>query len=615
MLGSRVTPVKARTRASAARGVTRPSHPNQPARQRSKTAPKAAERAREERQPINVARRPLFIMMVMILAASGLIARLVFWQVMEHGTLATRVKRQNAQLYVQAPMRGQILDAQGRPLAIDVTKNLVYADPRIIKEPHRTAVELAPVLGMTVDDLERALTGEETYRQLAPEVSDAVSQKIRNLALPGIVLYPELRRTYPAGTTASNVLGFVNADGHGQYGLEGYYDNILSGRAGVQSVLKDTAGNDIKVTSAAPIPSQDGAELHLTINDAIQALVENDLQKAVKVHRADSGTAIVMDPRTGRILAMASTPTYNPNQYYKVQNQQQFQNPAVEMQYEPGSTFKIITMAAGLDAGLITPETSFDDTGVWNVDGIELHNWNLKGFGTETMTQVLQHSANVGASFVANKLGTARFYDYVHRFLFSRPTGIDVSGEVAGQLLNPGDKGWTNVNLYTNSFGQGIAVTPIQMIRAVAAVANGGVMMKPQLVSRMVYGGRVIDHAPQSVGRVISARTAHTLTDMLVKSAIGGEAAEALVPGYNIAAKTGTANIASPNGGYIPNATIGSIIGYAPAEHPRFAALVIIKHPRDQPWGSVTAAPVMHDLFQQLFLQYHIPPNPNAINK
>lgn len=583
----------------------------------AKRRPAATPRARRvaTRSAVNPGRRTLLLLLLMVIAASLLIARLVYWQVMQYATMASRIAEQRAALYVQPPMRGMILDSSGTPLATDATKNLVYAVPKSIKEPHRTAVLLAPVLGWNVSDLEQALTGDDTYRQLAPEVSDGTSQKIRNLGLPGIALSPIMRRAYPGDSTAANVLGFVDVDGKGQAGIEQQYDTLLSGKAGLRSVIKDTAGNDIKVSAAAPVPAQNGAQLQLSIDGRVQALAENDIQRAVKLHRADSGSIIVMDPRTGFILAMASTPTYNPNQYYKVKDYSAFQNPAVQMQYEPGSTYKIITMAAGLDSGVITPNTSFYDNGVWRVDGITLRNWNGGGFGQETMTQVLQHSANVGASYVANLLGTTRFYSYVNRFGFGRLTGIDTAGEIPGAVPLPGQRTWTNVNLYTNSFGQGIAVTPIQMVRAVAAVANGGRLMKPQLVKRIVYGGRIIDKKPVPQGRAISARTARTLTGMLVQSAIGGEAQLGLVKGYNIAAKTGTANIAGPDGRYISNATIGSIIGYAPAYRPRFVVLVIVKRPRDQPWGSMTAAPVMSELFQQLFLRFNVPPNPNALNK
>ena len=615
MLDSGVSRPKSRGRSSVTRATGAMPH-SRPARRSQR--PKAVvvrPGARDRAQVPSRESRPLIVLIVMLLAASGLVARLVFWQVMQHGALTLKANAEHAGLYVQPPLRGLIYDSSGAPLATDVTQDFVYAFPKEIKSPARTAALLAPVLNQPATHLYDLFTGDNPSLQLAANVSNTVSTKIVNLALPGIALGPEIKRYYPQGTVASQVLGYVDTAGVGQYGLEQYYDRFLSGQAGLRSVLRDTAGDTIHVGSKA-LPSRDGANLTLTIDPIVQGLVEDELHKALQVHHADSGSIIVIDPHTGAILGMANAPSYNGNAYGKVVSASLYQNPAVSDQYEPGSTFKIITMAAGLDSRAITPETSFDDTGSFVVTPqFTVHNWNMSGFGVETMTQVLQHSANVGASWVAQRLGTDRFYHYVKAFEFGRQTGIDVADEAAGTLPLPGDKSWTIDNLFTNSYGQGLAVTPIQMIRAVAAVANGGVLMKPRLVASMTGDGTVRQNPPTAVGRVVSPQTAHTLTDMLVHSAVGGEAQGALIKGYNIAAKTGTANIPSPTGGYIPGATIASIVGYAPAFHPRFVALVIIRHPRDTLYGSIAAAPVMHDLFSELFMRYNIAPISNAINK
>jgi cell division protein FtsI (penicillin-binding protein 3) len=617
MLESGVSRTKNRGKSSATRvqgGPTR--HVTAQRVQRPKTAvirPHARERAQTQARES----RPLIVLIVIVLVASGLVARLVFWQVMQHSALSRRANVEHAGVYVQPPARGLILDASGSLLATDVTQDLVYAFPKEIKDPNRTASLLAPVLSVPSTRLYDLFTGGSPSLLLASNVPKSVSNKVSDLALPGIVLGPQIKRYYPQGSVASQVLGYVDTAGKGQYGVEQYYDRYLSGQAGVRSVLRDTAGNNIQVGSNAS-PSHDGATLTLTIDKTVQGLVEDELNKAIKVHHADSGTIIVMDPHTGNILGMANWPSYNPNHSDTITNKDLplLQNPAIESQYEPGSTFKIVTMAAGLNSHLITPQTSFDDTGSFVVTpDFTVHNWNMSGFGTETMTQVLQHSANVGASWVASRLGTNRFYDYIKRFRLGQPTGIDLANEASGTVPFPGDKVWTIDNLYTNSYGQGLAVTPIQMIRAVAAVANGGIMMQPQVVKSVASNGLVRQARPVPVGRVISPQTAHTLTNMLVHSAVGGEAAAALIKGYNIAAKTGTANIPAPSGGYIPGATIASIVGYAPAFHPRFVALVIIRHPRDTLYGSIAAAPVMHDLFSELFMHYNIPPIPNAVNK
>lgn len=559
--------------------------------------------------------RSFFLLALMLVCATGLLSRLVFWQILQHNHLSAIAEAEHVPLNVLTPLRGQIYDAGGNVLATDVTLDLVYAKPKGVKDPERTAQLLSKVLHKTPKDLYQLLTEPSPLVDLTDPLSTSAGQKVRDLALPGIILDPVVRRAYPEGSVASQVLGFANTNLQGQYGLEGRYDPLLAGTAGLRSVMKDTAGNDIHISSGPSAPAHNGADLHLSINGVVQSLLENEIDKAVRQHDAASGTAIVMDPRTGYVLGMASTPNFNPNHYWTTArtNPAALMNPAIQWDYEPGSTMKIITMAAGLDTHVITPQSAFDDTGAFQVGTTTIHNWNMGAFGWETMTQVLQHSANVGASWVAEHLGVQRFYTYVKRFRLGQPTGIDLYGEYGGQIPLPGDKNWSIVNLYTNSFGQGLSITPMQLLTAVSAVANHGVMMRPQVVKRLVYDGRIIDRPPRRVGRVISARAAHTLTNMLVHSAVDGEAENALVHGYNIAAKTGTANIPDGHGGYLTNQTVASTIGYAPAFHPRFAVLVIINKPKDTIWGSEAAAPVLHDIFQELFMYYHVPPSPHAL--
>lgn len=551
--------------------------------------------------------------MAIVVIAGALVSRLVFWQVLQHARLAADATYQENARLIEPALRGRIYNAGGLPLATDVTHNLVYADPSQIKNPWRTAALLAPVLGQSEAGLQPLLSRNTTYEPLATDVSASGSDRVQQLGLPGIFVEPLIARDYPQGAAAAQVLGFTDTNGAGQYGVEQYYDALLAGRAGMGTLLHGATGSGA-TSGATPTPSQNGADLYLALDSYVQNDVESELKKAVKKHSADGGTIIVMNPRTGYILGMASTPSFDPNHYSRY-SYSSYTNPAIQWTYEPGSTFKIVTMAAGLDTHKITPDTAFNDTGIWTVGNVQLHNWNGLGFGWETMTQVLQHSANVGASFVSSRLGVDLFYRYVKRFGIGRPTGIDLAGEEAGNLPLPGQKDWTIVNQFTNSFGQGLAVTPLQLVRAVGAVANGGVMMKPQIVRRIVYHGHVIIHPPVSQGRVVSAQTARTLTGMLVKSAVGGEAQLGLVKGYDIAAKTGTANVPSPTGGYIPGETIASIVGYAPAYHPRFVVLVIINHPRDTIWGSTAAAPVLHNLFEDLFMRYHVAPSIQGTNQ
>jgi cell division protein FtsI/penicillin-binding protein 2 len=554
----------------------------------------------------------------MVLAAGALSGRLVFWQIMRHGPLTAMALRERQVLLTQAPQRGQILDANGNPLATDVTMDQVYAIPRQMKDPEGTARAIAPLLGQSPAHLSHLFSLYSGYVLLALHVPPAISDDLKRLRLPGIVLRPIIGRDYPENSVASQVLGFVGADGNGEAGLEAYYNNALAGTAGSGSVVTDTAGNSIRMSNDPTSPARNGADIHLSLDGVVQSLSEIQLQKAVSAHDADGGTIVVMDPKTGYILAMAGLPTYNPNTYGQVpaSDQSVFRNPAVEWTYEPGSTFKILTMAAGLDSGAVTPQSALYDTGKFRVADVTIHNWCMCGFGEEDMTQLLQHSANVGAAWVAWHMKTATWYRYLLGFGLGRPTGIDLADEQTGQIPLPGQKIWTIVNKYTNAYGQGLTTTPIQLLRAAAAVANGGELMKPQLVTSVSYAGHTVQRPPVSQGRVISVQTARTLTSMLVHSAIDGEASRALVKGYDIAAKTGTANVAAPGGGgYLQGVTIASIVAWAPAYNPRFIALVILNHPRDSEYGSIVAAPVIHNLFQQLLLYYHIPPSPNALNQ
>ncbi|MGH2442561.1 MAG: peptidoglycan D,D-transpeptidase FtsI family protein, partial [Chloroflexota bacterium] len=585
MLGSRVSRPAARTPTKPLGSKARPA-PVARTRPSKKVAPRTA----ISRAPALGRHRPLLLLMVFALMAAGILSRLVTWQVLHHDWLYAAAMAQHNMLVQQPALRGQIYGSDGIPLATDVAVNLLYGVPKDIVHPAQDAALLAPIIGLPESWIQQRLTGTSLYAQLAPRLTAEQSKKIQNLGLSGILFDPIIARDYPEGSIASQVLGYVDTSNTGNYGLEQYYDHMLSGKAGIRTVLKDTAGHAVHVGSGPGAPSTDGANLYLSLDSFVQNAAETELQKAVKAHSAAGGTIIVMDPHTGYILGMASTPGFNPNHYSSAAGtlspytgQSNFANPAISWSYEPGSTFKIVTMAAGLDSNVITPQTAFEDTGRWQVGNVTLHNWNDGGFGWETMTQVLQHSANVGASFVSSRLGVDRFYRYVKKFGIGSPTGIDLAGEAAGLLPLPGDKTWTDVNQFTNAFGQGLSTTPLQLIRAVATVANGGVMMKPQMVRRVVYDGHVINHPPVSQGRVISARAAHTLTGMLVQSAVGGEASQALVKGYDIAAKTGTANIPAPGGGYINGATVASITGYAPASSPRFVAMAIIDRPKDTP--------------------------------
>ncbi len=521
-----------------------------------------------------------------------------------------------------ASHRGLIIDCHGYILALSTFEYDVSAAPDLIKDPQDVASSLSPLLGSSSDQLFSLLTQKGPYVLLKPRVSKGVAEAIDSLDFRGVYLEPKLRRKYPGGKLAAHLLGFVTYDCDGVYGLEGYHDSLLKGTATKPEPRPESrperdegpaeGGKVYHQGEAGPVVfnqltlPQDGSHLILTLDRNIQYLVEQELARAVARYKADSGTVIVMDPKTGAILAMASFPSYDPNRFYEVP-MELYINPAVSQQYEPGSVFKILTMAAGLDAGVIAPDGIFYDGGAIEVGGAVIQNPDRRAHGLVTMADILAYSLNVGVAHVSTSLGEERFYAYLKRFGCGHPTGIDLDGEVAGTIKEPGSREWHKSDLGTNSFGQGVAVTPLQMIAAVAAVANRGRLMKPYVVERIVEGQGVIVTQPTFVRQVVSAQTAEQLTDMLVEAVERG-AELAVVPGYDVAGKTGTAQI-PVQGGYDPEFTIASFVGYAPADDPRFIALVKIDRPRVALEGTHVAAPVFRNIAERLFVLLDVPPD------
>lgn len=560
--------------------------------------------------PLSAWRLRLLLAFFLILSAA-VSYRAVSFAILQGPVLAQRGEAFRYREDIVPAHRGEILDTRGRVLATDIPADRVSAIVREIDDPQKTAQLLAPLIGRSAEDIVAALTqpGREwvvLQRQLDPEISE----QIRALNLPGIVLDPEPKRAYPMGDFASQVLGFVNWEYHGAYGIEAQYDELVGGTPGQLIGERDLVGNVIALAPSSWNPPKDGATLVLTIDSAVQYLAESILEHTIQEQEATGGTIIVMDVRTGAILALANRPSFDPNRFITVQDPSLFANPAIHASYEPGSTFKIITMALGLEAGVISPDSVIDGGAYRELpDGTRISNALHQEFGPETMTEVLIHSSNVGAMEIADRLGPERFAEGLKAFGFGQPTGIDLPGEIEGIVSWPGTPGWSLTTFYTTAFGQGIAVTPLQLVTAVSAIANGGVLMKPYLVQAIKDGDQVQTTQPTVVRRVISEATARTLTEMLTTT-MESYRSRFAVPGYQIAAKTGTAEIPGPNGYESgKGATIASVIGYGPAENPRFCVLVKIDRPQSSPWGERAAGPAFAELFRQLLLLYGIPPS------
>ncbi|MEN6410655.1 MAG: penicillin-binding protein 2 [Anaerolineaceae bacterium] len=427
-------------------------------------------------------------------------------------------------------------------------------------------------------------------------------------SLKALSFTPHLRRSYPEHTLAANVLGFYSFQdtetGKGYFGVEEKYNDLLSG-----TPQKIWVSNDPQLAKEVPtIPP--GASLILTIDREIQSMVEDELDKALKSTGAVGGTIIILDPETGEVLSMAATPRMDPNEYWKYNEVYPDSTPfnrAVGTTYEPGSVFKVLTMASALDKGAVKPDTPFNDTGSFLIGGFYIHNWDGGAWGPQDMVGCMQHSLNVCLAWVATQLGTDNFYNYIRAFGIGHTTGIDLAGEVNYPLRLPGDNQWYDVDLGTNSFGQGIAVTPIQIATAISAVANDGKMMAPHVLKAMVDNGRQYNTTPQVMGTPISADTAHTLTSMLVTS-LEKESSDALVPGYTMAGKTGTAEIPGPTG-YSTSLTNASFVGWGPADDPKFLVYIWLEKPTSSQWGSVVAAPVFSDVVKKLVVLMNIPPD------
>ena len=501
------------------------------------------------------------------------------------------------------------MDCNGRALAITVMYDNLYARPALVEQPASVADTIARLIQepkeLVLAKLQQDSKADVLIKAKLPA---EVSTKIANLNLPGISLQREPFRGYPEGSIAAQLLGFVGKDFKGLAGLELSLDRELGGEPGLLDAERDTEGGQIAIGRRELVPPRDGSDAILTIDRYIQRMVERELADAIKQSKAKGGVIIVMEPKTGAILAMASYPTYDltAEEIYDPNRQDIYRPTAVTDMYEPGSVMKIVTMAAGLEERLINPETTFVDKGITVIDGAQIRNWDLSAHGTETMTQVLINSCNIGASYVAGLLGPERFYRYLDDFGFGKKTGIDLLGESPGRVRTPKEKDWTRVDLATNSFGQGIAVTPVQMAAAVAAIANDGVLVKPMVVKAFKNGDSIRDVPPVQVRRVVSSQTAKTLTGMMVHVVEDNSLRMSVVPGYKIAGKTGTADIPM-NGVYNTKVTYASQVGFAPAYDPKFAMLVRIDGP-EQIFGGLVASPVFKRISEQLFAYLKIPP-------
>jgi cell division protein FtsI/penicillin-binding protein 2 len=513
------------------------------------------------------------------------------------------------------PPRGIIRDRDGNLLAGNAVLYSIEAAPSYVVDAGAAAAALAERLHIPAGHIEQQLTSDLSWVQIASPVSKEVGEEIAALRISGITVKSLWAREYPEGTLAAHALGFCNAEGIGFYGVEGFYDTQLKPERVERVVAVDPASDPIPWDVAPVVMPQPGTELILTLDRTVQALAEAELARAVRDYDATGGTIIVMDPRDFGILALASLPAYEPARYadFLDFDPSPVEDPAVSWQYEPGSVFKVLTVAAAFDIGMVTPESTYSDSGAIEVGGQVIQNATRLAYGQQTVSDILIKSLNVGAAWLSTQMGSEVFYRYVRAFGIGQPTGVDLQGEIAGQLWLPGDfEHWHDSNLGTNSFGQGVAVTPLQMITAIATVANDGTRLRPHVVSRRIASdGAVSIFQPVVEAQAITPQTARTVAEIMVRGVEEG-ATQARIPGYRIAGKTGTAQIPIP-GGYDRNGTIVSFVGFAPLPDPQVIILVKLDRPQTSTWAGDTAVPTFRRLAERLFVVLGIPPQGTAV--
>jgi len=548
-----------------------------------------------------------YVLLMFLLVGFGVILfRLVNLQVLQAAELTARADRQHQKTVTLEGARGTVTDRHGKVLAMNVEVPSIFGVPTSLENPAHAARSLSSVLHLRREEIEKKLRQDKHFVWLARKVEPDQGQRLEQLSIDGIGMVMEGRRFYPKGPLLSHVLGFVGMDGLGLEGLERRYESQLHGEKRLTILQRDALGRTVfpkGLREQAPSPGQ---ALTLTIDEVIQYIAEKELEEAVDHAHAKSGTIIVMEPQTGAILAMAVSPRFDPNTVGSL-TADRWRNRALTDTYEPGSTMKVVVAAAALEEKVMMPGSMlFGENGRMTIANTTIHDHEKLGW--MTFAQMIQKSSNIGAAKTGMLLGEQRLYRYLQAFGFGQRTDIDLPGEVAGLLKSPRD--WGRRSLASISMGQEVGVTPLQMVTAVSAIGNDGVLMKPFIVSEVRdHGGRPVkDVLPQVKRRVVSPATARTLTTMMEGVVTNGTGAKAAIPGFRVAGKTGTAQKVDPRtGAYSSALSIGSFVGFVPAEAPRLAMIVVIDEPQGEAWGGVVAAPVFRRVGEQVLTYMGVP--------
>lgn len=534
--------------------------------------------------------------------------RAYFLQVLRSGELTDMIRGQVTTSIELLPHRGTIFDRNGSELAASLEVESLYAHPALIRDPKTAAKQLAPILQVPLHAVYRDLASDKPFVWVQRKVTPAQAEQIRALSIEGLGFLKESQRFYPQKELAAQLIGFVGIDSQGLEGLERQYDRVIKGKTRKLYAARDARGRQVCVEGLQPSDqSRQGHDLVLTIDKTIQYIAEKELQAAVSQSVAKSGTAIVMDPRTGEVLASAVCPLFNPNQYTEA-SPDAWRNRAVADIYEPGSTFKTILVASALEEGVIRPaDMFFCENGAYRVARRVIH--DVHPYGWLDVAAIVKHSSNIGVSKIGRQLGREQLYNYIRKFGFTAETGVNLPAEQSGFM--PPLKRCSEHTQSAIAFGQSITVTPLQMVTAYAAVANGGLLMKPVLVKRISDGrGAVVQESrPVVRRRVMSAQTARIMRGMLKQViARGGTGVRAAVDGYTVAGKTGTSQKVD-QGGYSNTKVVASFAGFAPADDPRIAMIVIVDEPTRMKYGGEIAAPAFSRMATDILNYLHVPPD------
>lgn len=545
-----------------------------------------------------------------------IVMRLFYLQVLDYSDFTAKAADQHFGEYTVNADRGEIFLQDGNnlyPVAVNKEYEMVYIAPKEITDPQYVARELSSILNVSYDEvLHKALKQGDPFEIIKKKISESELSTLKEKKILGVHTMPEKYRHYPGNTLAAQVVGFASLDPDVKnpgYGIEAFFNQELAGKSGEIRQEKDAAGRWIPLADRDVVKVEHGDDLILTIDKTIQHETERILTTGVEKYGADSASAIIMDPRTGKILAMATAPAFDPNKYREVTEYQLFLNQNVTFEYEPGSIIKPLTIAFGIEEGKITPDSTYVDPGVISIAGYDIRNAEDKTYGQSSMYKVLDESINTGVIHVEQLIGNEKYKAYMERLGFGKKTGIDLPAETAGNIKNLENTN-KQIQFFTASFGQGITTTPLQMTVAYAALANGGALVQPQIIDKVVKSsGEEILIESREIRRVFSKKTSEEMAKMLRSVVVNGHGKRADVPGYLVGGKTGTAQVAKEGSkGYEEGTSIGSFAGYAPLNDPKYVIVVKIDNPRNVEWAESSAAPAFGEIMKFLLEYSHTTP-------